>query len=135
MECCFASEAEPTLVLAVVSITFDDERFNIYIEYEYIDCYFSADSVEIPSEDGAFGELRNFVMAPDYPTGYVRTIGGTFSTVTEVTLAEAPTAVPPAPTALPLSTRPKRRDRLQHAVIRQLCDLIGWSGAAYRLTG
>jgi hypothetical protein len=63
---------------------FPEERFNIYMEYEYMDILFEQGS-DLPTSEAALEQMRNAV-SPDYILNYVRPVGGTFSTVNEVVL-------------------------------------------------
>lgn len=61
------------------------DRCNIYLDYDYVDIYFSPDSEGIPSKEEGYEMLRN-LAASEYIINYVHPLGGVFEFVTEVKL-------------------------------------------------
>jgi hypothetical protein len=59
------------------------ERFNIYMDYAYMDLYFTADSTNLPTPDEAFVLMRDSITA-EYITDYVQVEGTPFFSTSEV---------------------------------------------------
>jgi hypothetical protein len=77
-------EITPSLRTTKWDTGFPEERFNIYMEYEYMDILFEPGS-SLPTSDEALEQMR-VAVSPDYILNFVRPVNGTFSTVNEVVL-------------------------------------------------
>ena len=76
--------AESSLESTLIDSAIPEERFNIYMQYEYTDLIYTADS-NPPDVEASFEILKNS-MSVEYLLRYARNVTGAFATVNEAVM-------------------------------------------------